>query len=141
LHRGPNPQKNWINKTVEVLEDFEVKKRIADFKKSGVDIGRYLYESGRNAVAHAFSEPSVDPVNPDEPAHLARLSSDLPVIAALAEYLIEHEFGILSQRTVWRQHLYELDGFREIIGARLVERIKKKERIPPESLPKLQGFT
>ena len=50
-----------------------------------------LYESGRCAVAHAFADPLVDP---DDLADLRRLSADLDVVRALAEYLIEHELHV-----------------------------------------------
>ncbi|HUJ73120.1 MAG TPA: methylamine utilization protein MauJ [Verrucomicrobiae bacterium] len=141
LHRNPNEQKKWINRVVELLDDYYAKERVAALKSLGHDIGAYLYESGRNAVAHAFSEPSIAPVNPDEPDHVTRLSSDLPVVRALAEYLIEKEFGVLSKHTIWRQHLYELNGFRAILGDAVIDSLKRKERVPLESLPRLPNLS
>jgi hypothetical protein len=81
----------WINQAIPLLNDKDAKKRIAELSAAESDIGRYLYASGRCAVAHAFNEPVVDP---DDPADIFRLSADIPVARALAEYLIEQEYGI-----------------------------------------------
>jgi len=137
LYRNGNAQKAWINKTVELLDDHYAKERVAKLRKEGHDVGTYLYQSGRNAIAHAYTEPSINPVNPDEPAHISRLFSDLPVIRALAEYLIEKEFGVLSRHTVWQEHLYELSGFRSILGNQVVDCLKQKERVALANLPRL----
>jgi hypothetical protein len=88
--KGPN-QIAWINKTLPSLTDKEANKRLAELKATQSDIGNYLFASGRCAVAHAFNQPMVDP---DDPADLFRLGADMPVAKALAEYLIEHEYGI-----------------------------------------------
>jgi len=55
-----------------------------------LDVPRYLYASGRCAVAHAYADPLVDP---DDISDLHRLSQDLYVIKAVAEHLIEVELG------------------------------------------------
>src|SRR5262249_54561977 len=85
------PQIAWINRTLPLLTDEAANKRVADLTATENDIGRYLYVSGRCAVAHAFNNPVVDPDNPED---LLRLGADMPVAKALAEYLIEHEYGI-----------------------------------------------
>ena len=69
-----------------VLSDHLARKRLEELQKLHKDIGEYLYESGRCAVAHAFNRPLVDPDNPDD---TQRLDADLPVIKALAEQMIE----------------------------------------------------
>jgi hypothetical protein len=51
-------------------------------------------------------------VDPDDPQDTERLARDLPLMKAVAEYAIEHELGVRSMRTIWREHLYELAGFR-----------------------------
>lgn len=81
----------WINKTLPLLTDKDAIKRVSDLTMSESDIGRYLYVSGRCAVAHAFADPVVDPDKPDD---VFRLSADMPVAKALAEFLIEHEYGV-----------------------------------------------
>jgi hypothetical protein len=81
----------WIHNAIPLLTDKRAKDRVLELQASEADIGKYLYVSGRCAVAHAFSDPVVDPDNPDD---LSRLIADMPVARALAEYLIETEFGI-----------------------------------------------
>lgn len=95
--KGP-AQIDWINQTIDHLLDSEASSRIITLKTNEPDVGKYLYASGRCSVAHAYDEHQS--VNPDDPIELKRLSEDLPVIKALAEYFIEHELGIKSQKTV-----------------------------------------
>ncbi len=130
---GPE-QIRWINSVLDKLEDHLAEPRLRSLRQSGEDIGDYLYRSGRCAVAHAFAEPLVDPDNIEDGK---RLQEDLPVIKALAEYLIEHELGVLSLRTVWREHLYELDGFRKILGPEIVNALKTKSSVLDTSMPTL----
>lgn len=87
---GPQ-QKDWINKTIPLLTDSKAKERISQLTSKEEDIGAYLYESGRCAVAHASVDPVVDPDNPND---FLRLSADMPVARALAEYLMENELGL-----------------------------------------------
>lgn len=91
LHGKGSQQILWINKTLSLLSDSRSRERISILEKSQSDIGRYLYESGRCAVAHASVEPIVDP---DDANDLFRLSADLPLVRALAEYLIETELEV-----------------------------------------------
>jgi hypothetical protein len=81
----------WINNAIPLLTDKRAKDRVLKLQATEADIGKYLYVSGRCAVAHASSDPVVDPDNPDD---VSRLIADMPVAQALAEYLIEAEFGI-----------------------------------------------
>lgn len=83
--------KDWINKTIPLLTDSKAKERISQLASKEEDIGAYLYESGRCAVAHASVDPVVDPDNPND---FLRLSADMPVARALAEYLMENELGL-----------------------------------------------
>lgn len=81
----------WINRTIPLLNEHDASKRISDLTATHGNIGDYLYVSGRCAVAHAFNNPVVDPDKPDD---VFRLSADMPVAKALAEYLIENEYAI-----------------------------------------------
>ncbi len=134
LNRTGPEQRAWINRTIDALTDHFARARLAELRRQSVDIGSYLFESGRCAVAHAFSEPLVDP---DDPADIGRLQADLPVIKALAQHLIEHELGIRSLSTVWREHLYELDGFRAILGAEIAAQLKGRRGVAIDTLPRL----
>ena len=49
--------------------------------------------------------------------------SDMPLIKNLSELLIEEEYGVLSSHTVWREHLYELAGFKELLGIDCVTKL------------------
>jgi len=126
---GPK-QKAWINANFADLGSnghtkFEITRRLTELNHSGVaDIGEYLYASGRCAVAHAGTNPTVDPENPDD---MERLSKDLPLIRAMAAHVIEKELNIKSRHTVWREHLYELAGFEELLGPVVTGRLKTKD--------------
>lgn len=132
LHKTGPAQKMWINRSIDQLDDHLAKPRISELKGSGLDIGQYLYESGRCAIAHAYAEPLVDPEDPED---TARLRKDLPVIKALAEHLIESELGIKSTDTIWREHLYELEGFRVLLGSKILEKLKKGETLEAGIIP------
>jgi hypothetical protein len=69
----------------------EAVKRIKALNKQHGDVAAYLYESGRCAVAHAHSDPIVDP---DNISDLRRLSDDMWIIKAVAEFLIENKLHV-----------------------------------------------
>jgi len=87
---GPS-QKKWINNTISHLSDRKALDRIDQLRSQESDIGAYLYESGRCAVAHAGVDPVVDPDNPND---FLRIDVDMPVAEALAEYLMVNELGL-----------------------------------------------
>jgi hypothetical protein len=134
LYSTTQTQEEWVNKTAPLLAEFRARERIAELALTEPDIGHYLYVSGRCAIAHAFSQPVVDP---DSREDQRRLSRDLPLIRALAEHLIEHELGIKSRVTIRREHLYELAGFKKVLGGEdHVERLLKGES-PFPAMPRL----
>ena len=67
------------------------KRRIKELTANVPDVAQYLYESGRCAIAHAYSSPISDP---DDVSELRRLSSDIGIIKSIAVYLIEHELSV-----------------------------------------------
>ena len=122
----------WINATIPKLtrnHDYEANQRIA--KLTG-DLGKYIYEDGRCAIAHAEKGSRV---NPDMADHERRLADDMPVVRVLAEYFIEYNLGIKSQGTMYDEHLYELSGFRDHLGSSLVAKMKAREDIDVRALP------
>jgi hypothetical protein len=127
-------QKGWINAHIEDVSAGDATKRISLIRTEHGDVGEYLYSSGRCAIAHAGEAPTADPENPTD---IRRLGEDLPLVRALAEIAIEQEFGIKSASTVYREHLYELEGFREVVRAPRVERIKTLAPIGPGDWPLL----
>ena len=101
----------WISAALTDLTGHGVKEALDRIKAQGVaDIGLHLYESGRCAMAHANREPIVDP---DKPADIRRLGSELPILRELALKAIEEVFGVETRSTNFRKHLYELDGFKK----------------------------
>jgi hypothetical protein len=104
--------------------------RLDELRKKRESIGDYLWKSWRCAVAHAFSAPLVDP---DDPKDYKRLSQDAGLIREFAEILIEQELGINSAQAVRREHLYELAGFKDLLGADLVKVLRSGE-LPVDGL-------
>jgi hypothetical protein len=130
--KGP-AQIQWIKDNLQHVTDRDAVARITAIQKSEPDVAEYLYVSGRCAVAHAFNQNNV--VNPDDPADLIRLASDLPVIRELARVALEREFGVVSERDFHSQHLYELEEFRKLFTESLVSRVKALEEMPPTDVP------
>jgi hypothetical protein len=117
----------WIDKSLGDLDERQAKERRDALTKSGIDVGQYIWEMGRNAIAHAEREPYV---NPDEVDDHFRLYQDIPLIKNLAELAIEKRAGIPRSRTIWREHLYELQGFREVIPENILKMLEQTEPVP-----------
>jgi hypothetical protein len=64
------------------------------------------YDDGRRFV-----------VNGDD---VRRLGSELPIVRALAVKAIEEAFGVDTRDMNYRKHLYELHGFKKILGPDVV---------------------
>jgi hypothetical protein len=121
LGRGKKIQTVWINDQIARGLDHRATGALDGLRKQGVaDIGAHLYESGRCAMAHAADEPIIDP---DDPADARRLWSEQPIMLALAERAIEEKLGVETSHTVWSKHLYELEGFKKILGQDLVDHL------------------
>jgi len=89
------------------------KERIAAIEREGHAIDQYLYEQGRHAIAHADRDPSVDPDSTDD--HY-RIQQDLPVMEGFARLAIEMNLGVKTAQTIYLEHLYELEGFRDLLS-------------------------
>jgi hypothetical protein len=112
----------WISAALANLHGHGVKEALDGIKAQGVaDIGQHLFQSGRCAMAHANRKPIVDP---DKPADVRRLGSELPIVRALAVKAIEEVFGIDTRGTNYDNHLYELDGFKKILGPDIVAHVQ-----------------
>lgn len=136
MKRDGGEQVKWINSVLPHIQEHRAVSRKMELEESESDLGKYLYESGRCAVAHAFADPIV---NPENVADRKRLARDLPLIQSIAEYAIEVEMGIKSQATIWREHLYQLDGFRDLLGDEFVRMIKQGQldNLPAVKIPVL----
>ncbi len=114
--RGP-----WIlGKRGEITRG-QAKERLDELEREGEVVGDYLYQAARNAIAHADREPFV---NPDDADDNFRLSRDAPLMRAFAELAIEERFGVKRKMTIYREHLYELEGFRKVIPEEAIQDFK-----------------
>jgi hypothetical protein len=118
----------WISASLPSLSGHGVKEAVARITAQGVtDVAEHLFASGRCAMAHANRHPIVDP---DKPADIRRLQSELPIIRALAQKAIEEIFGVETRGTVY---LYELAGFKEILGPDIVKHLRDGTAPPAEA--------
>ena len=92
---GKNELIEGIRKMLPILNDDLAKRRLDEINKTETenDVPKYLYESGRCAIAHAHNDPIVDP---DDSMDIRRLSQDIWIVKALAEYLIK-ELKVLAR--------------------------------------------
>lgn len=125
----PNGKKRekWIADALERLDDHRAKERRDELRSQGTDVSAYLWDECRNAIAHAERDPYV---NPDEVDDHFRLSKDLPLLRNLAELAIEENSSLKRSHTLWREHLYELAGFKELLSEELIDKLKNSDPIP-----------
>ena len=125
-------REQWVSASITSIRGYRVSEALAGLKAKGIqDIGAHLYESGRCAIAHANRTPIVDP---DDPSDIRRLQSELPIIMALAQKAIEDELGVETRQTVYRNHLYELAGFKKILGPDTVAFLSRGEQITDQRM-------
>jgi hypothetical protein len=134
---GSEQQKAWLLTALGQPNEFRAVQRLSELKATGATLDQivtnHLYGSRRCAVAHATGQT----INPDDPTQEADVAKDLPLIKAIGEYAIEHEFGIKSQSTIYEEHLYELLGFKEMLGEHVVETLKRADTLLPTLVPSL----
>lgn len=119
---------NWVLSALTRLSNGQAKDALNRLSAAGVtDIPQHLYVSGRCAIAHAGGSPIVDP---DNPSDTSRLYNEKPLIEELAELAIEEFLGVQTASTVFKEHRYELAGFKRIFGQPLVDRIVAGKPIP-----------
>jgi hypothetical protein len=93
LNAKSHQQTKWISDNLKYVTEATAKARLTELQLANKDVASYLFVSGRCAIAHAFAEPIV---NPDDPADLTRIHSDLPLMKELARIAIEREFKVKS---------------------------------------------
>lgn len=120
-HHGA-AQKSWINARVPSMKHHRAKNRLAELQQAGEDIGNYIYQSCRCAIAHA-GDPRNPVIDPHDVKDERRLSSDLPLIITLAEIAIE-ELGIKTSQSVFQEHRYELSGFERFFSQADIQTLK-----------------
>lgn len=123
----------WVTENIGNIEGHQAKAALQQLRASVQgDIGVHLRDTGRHAVAHAQADPIV---NPDDPRDARRLAGELPIIEALAVLAIEQNLGIQTSQTIWRQHLYELRGWKRVFGDALIAAVL--EGIVPEEVQQI----
>lgn len=88
---GKNEIIEGIRETLPLLKYEPTLTRLKELSTIENDIPKYLYESGRCAIAHAYSNPIVDP---DDDSDRRRLSQDKWIIKDIAEHLMITELKI-----------------------------------------------
>lgn len=122
--RGP-----WMNDAIERISDHRAVEALKRLREGyDGDVGLHLYNSGRSAVAHAGGEVVA---NPDEPDDYVRLFRELPIMEALAVDAIETILGVKTRHTIYREHLYELEGWKPRFGSDLIKTIVGGEEVDP----------
>ena len=117
----------WIDAAIAGLDDHRAKERRDQLIADGQNVGQYIWKEGRNAIAHAEKIPYV---NPDDTDDHFRLYQDIPLLKNLAELSIEQLRGIRRSHTIWKEHLYELQGFRRLISEDLLKMLESSEPVP-----------
>lgn len=117
----------WIIDALERVDGHRAVERREALRSQNIDVSKYLWDECRNAIAHAERDPYV---NPDEVDDHFRLSKDIPLLRNLAELAIEENTKLKRPLTLWREHLYELAGFKDLLSEELIEKLKNSVPIP-----------
>ena len=97
---GP-AQQSWLNSNLHLVRYGRAFERLSELQTQHPNIGQYLYVQGRCAVAHAYSNPVVDP---DNYSDRVRLRDDLPLIKAMAGFCIERELNVPTTDRFFATH-------------------------------------
>jgi len=115
-HRGV-----WMNANKGNIDDHLAIKRLNELEFEGCDVGEYLYSGCRHAIVHADEEPFV---NPDLSEDLIEISKNLSLIRNYVELALEESFGIKRLKIIYKEHLYELNGFKDIVDSEVYSTLK-----------------
>lgn len=89
----------WFTKNLDYLTEDRAVSRIAELRADGEDVGRHLYGSGRNAVAHASFGGDI--VDPDTPSDRRRIAADLVLMRELARRYIADELRVPTASSLY----------------------------------------
>lgn len=90
---------DWFARNLDHLTDERAVNRIADLRADGEDVGRHLYDSGRNAVAHASFGGEI--VDPDISSDRRRIAADLVLMRELARRYIADELSVPTANSLY----------------------------------------
>lgn len=91
-------REEWFNQNIDMMVD-RAGARVAELRAGGADVGRHLYDSGRNAVAHASFGGGI--VDPDVPTDRRRISADLVLMRELSRRYISEELSVPTARSLY----------------------------------------
>jgi hypothetical protein len=110
----------WISEALPRLTERRAVERLATLQQDGTDAAKYLWEEGRNAIAHSEKGTFV---NPDRIGDQERIERDLPVIRAIARLAIEEHFGIHHRLSQKLARPSPIAGFLALLGDGVVDKI------------------
>lgn len=117
--RHSKDTKNWIAGHLPDVRSPSARGRLVALQHLQPNqVAEQLYETNRCAMAHAGHGTTM---NPDNPSDWKRVRDDLPLVRALAAVAIEAELRVKSGTTLYREHLYELAGFKKQLGPEIVD--------------------
>lgn len=90
-YREGREREQWFNENIEMMTG-DAASRVAQLRADGEDVGLHLWNSGRNAIAHASFGRGI--VDPDIPADRRRISADLVLMRELAKRYIAVDLGV-----------------------------------------------
>jgi len=96
-YREGRDRERWFNGNIEMMTD-DAARRVAQLRADGEDVGLHLWNSGRNAVAHASFGRGI--IDPDIPADRTRISADLVLMRELAKRYIAVELGVPTSQSL-----------------------------------------
>jgi hypothetical protein len=134
----PKDQMKWINDNLIKVRDNFGASRLQEMGRRIPDIGHYMYVSGRTAIAHAYNDPIKDP---DAPVDVRSARQETELMESLARIFIEDELKVPSLKQIFKEHLYELAGFKSLLGNAVVNRLKARETIPLAEFPSSPPLT
>ena len=122
----------WINAAVAQLTG-DAATRLAELAADGVvNVGEYIWASGRCAVAHASVGQEI--VDPDNPADRLRLMRDLVLIRDLAEKYIRDVVGVPDEHFVW-ENRDRLASVEALLGVEVVTQLRAGATLARRSVP------
>jgi len=92
-------QERWINDHLKDISYGPASDRFREIEKLHENVGNYMYVQGRCAIAHANSNPLV---NPDTYTDRRRMKADFPLMKELAALYIEKELGVASDSSFYK---------------------------------------
>jgi hypothetical protein len=111
----------WFAKNLDHLTDERAVSRIAELRAAGEDVGLHLYDSGRNAVAHASFGGDI--VDPDIPSDRRRIGLDLVLMRELARRYIAHELSVPTSRSLYASR-NRLEPWEPLVDAQALATLK-----------------